>query len=132
MVCECPEFDKEALVVAYYVVVGAGVALGVRQMEEKLGRRLGESELELSSWAMATIGACELAPRESTPSTSTSFISRPGKWLFFEKVDVLVTPTAAMPPVKIGAFCIERSGSISDLSAAKNEVSFLDRQSTRP
>lgn len=105
VVCECPEFDKEALVVAYYIVVGAGVALGVRQMEEKLGRKLRESELELSSWAMATIGEAVSAGEYTK---HLDFIHKQTRRVasFFERVDVLVTPTAARPPVRIGAFAL--------------------------
>ena len=91
---------------------------------------LEESELELSSWAMATIGEAVSAGEYTK---HLNFIHQQTRKVasFFEKVDVLVTPTAAMPPVKIGAFALSASGSISDSSVAKNEVSFLDRQSTR-
>ena len=40
---------------AYFVVVATGVGLGIRQMEEKIQRKITESELEMPSWALATI-----------------------------------------------------------------------------
>ena len=47
----CPVFDREALIRAYFVTVGGGVSQGARQIERKLGRRLKETDLELSTWA---------------------------------------------------------------------------------
>ena len=93
-------------------------------MEEKLGRRLGESELELSRWAMATIG--EAVSAGDTPSTS--FISRPGKWLSLKSRCFGIFRRQCTVKIALALSAADRFRS----SAAKNEVSFLDRQHSAP
>lgn len=99
----CPVFDREALIRAYFVTVASGVNQGVRQVEAKLGRSLREGDLELSTWAMQLIGdsvsAGEYLDHQNTIHAETRKVAR-----FFETFDVLLLPTAALPPVEIGHF----------------------------
>lgn len=99
----CPVFDREALIRAYFVTVASGVNQGVRQVEAKLGRSLKEADLELSTWALQLIGesvsAGEYLDHQNTIHQETRRVAR-----FFETFDVLLLPTAAMPPVEIGHF----------------------------
>lgn len=98
----CPKFNKEGLTRAYYLTISAGVALGVRQMEEKLGRSLKESELEMSTWALNTIGnamsAAEYMYHIDLMQQETRRIAG-----FFTEYDLFLTPTTAHPPALIGA-----------------------------
>lgn len=99
----CPEYDQERLTYAYYIIVATGVGLGVRQMESKLGRKLKFDELEMSTWALDTISNAFTA---SEYSEQVDFMHRESRRVarFFEQYDVLLTPTAAKPPVPIGSF----------------------------
>jgi amidase len=115
---DCPKFDKEGLIRAYYLTVSAGVALGVLQIEEKIGRKCKESELEMSTWALNTIGNAissaeyvyniDLIHRE-TRSVAT----------FFTDYDLFLTPTTAHPPALIGQFKLT--------SADRMQIKFLKR-----
>lgn len=99
----CPEYDQAAMTRAYYLTVSTGVALGVKQMQEKLGRKLKEAELELSTWALQTIGetisAAEYSYNIDIMHRETRRVAQ-----FFTQYDVFLTPTAALPPVQIGQF----------------------------
>ena len=103
----CPDYDQERLTYAYYIVVSTGVGLGVRQMESKLGRKLNLDELEMSTWALEAISNAFTA---SEYSEQVDFIHRESRRVgqFFEKYDVLLTPTAAKPPVPIGSFKLSK------------------------
>jgi amidase len=98
----CPVFDREALIRAYFVTVGGGVSQGARQIERKLGRKLKETDLELSTWALKIIGdsvpAGEYLDHQNTIHAETRKVAR------FEAFDILLLPTAAQPPVEIGHF----------------------------
>ena len=71
-----PNFDRKSLIRAYFVVVTTGVGLGIRQMEDKLQRKIAESELEMPSWALATI------------AEKVSLLSTVGMWIrSFQKAE---------------------------------------------
>ena len=75
-------------------------------MEEKLNRRLAESELEMSTWAMATIGE-KVSASEYSLHVDRMFAQSRRVLSFFEQYDLFVTPTAACPPVRIGQFALK-------------------------
>ena len=114
----CPVFDREALIRAYFVVVASSVNEGVRQVERKLGRPLRTDELELSTWALNLIGskvsAGEYLDYKNVIHQEARRVAR-----FFETFDVLLTPTAAKPPVEIGSF--ELSGFQRSFNTRSNE-----------
>lgn len=102
-----PNFDRESLIRAYFVVVATGVGLGIRQMEDKLQRKIAESELEMPSWALATI-AEKVSAAEYSWHVDKIFSESRKIAHFFEEYDLFVTPTAACPPVQIGSFGMGR------------------------
>ena len=99
----CPDYDQERLTYAYYIVVATGVGLGIRQMESKLGRSIKLDELEMSTWALDAISGAFSA---SEYSEQVDLIHSESRRIaqFFNQYDVLLTPTAAKPPVPIGNF----------------------------
>lgn len=103
----CPEYDQERLTYAYYIVVSTGVGLGIRQMESKLGRKINLGELEMSTWALDAISnafsASEYSEQMDLIHSESRRIAQ-----FFTQYDVLLTPTAAKPPVPIGSFELSR------------------------
>ena len=118
----CPMFDRDALVRAYFVVVASSVNQGVRQVERKIGRRLRTEDLELSTWALNVIGekvsAGEYLDHLNTIRFEARRVAR-----FFETFDLLLTPTAAMPPVPIGTFALS--------GFQRQQIRFLRRMPVR-
>ena len=84
-------------------MVGAGVSQGILGIEEKLQRRVKYHELEPSTWALKmiadSVSAGEYVHYQGVMHRESRKIIR-----FFESFDLLLTPTAAIPPVKIGSF----------------------------
>lgn len=103
----CPDYDQERMTYAYYIIVATGVGLGIRQMESKLGRQIKLDELEMSTWALDAISNAFTA---SEYSEQVDFMHRETRRVaqFFETYDVLLTPTAAKPPVPIGSFKLSK------------------------
>ncbi len=97
----CPRFDKPALVRAYLIMVAAGVAGSVRELEAHAGRKARGEELELRTWMMRllgeAIGAGEYIQNVDVIRRGVRDVAA-----FFEDHDVLLTPTVAQPPVKVG------------------------------
>ena len=98
-----PEFDRDKLVRAYLVVVAAGVNMGLRQVEQKIGRPLKVSDAELSTWAMKLI-ADSVSAGEYLSYVDTIHREARRVGQFFEDWDLLLTPTTAIPPVEVGRF----------------------------
>ena len=113
-----PNFDREKLIRAYFVVVATGVGLGIRQMEEKIQRSIAEHELEMPSWALATISE-KVSAAEYSWHVDNIFYESRRIAQFFETYDLFVTPTTACPPVQIGSFGMGRR--------EKMQIQFLRR-----
>ena len=113
-----PQFDRDKLVKAYLVVVGAGVSMGLMQIEDKIGRTLKPSEAELSTWAMKLI-ADSVNAGEYMYFVNTIHHEARRVAAFFEDWDMLLTPTAAAPPAKVGQFALT--------AAQRTQVKFLRR-----
>ncbi|MEE2786472.1 MAG: amidase family protein [Myxococcota bacterium] len=113
-----PQFDRDKLVKAYLVVVSAGVSMGLMQIEDKIGRTLKASEAELPTWAMKLI-ADSINAGEYMYYVNT--IQREARRVaaFFEDWDMLLTPTAAAPPARVGQFALT--------AAQKTQVKVLRR-----
>lgn len=84
---------------------GGFVAHVMRFWERHLGRALTRDDVEDATWdwyqgALASDPAAYLEAVES----AQLFTRRIARWYEDEKFDVLLTPTLAVPPVRIGAF----------------------------
>jgi amidase len=97
-----PKMDRDALVRAYLYVVGACTAAAVETAAAASGREPGPSTLEDVTLALGAAGwavsAAELVAANETIHAMTRDLA-----LFFSRYDLLVTPTVAQPPVRIGA-----------------------------
>ncbi|HET9552375.1 MAG TPA: amidase [Anaeromyxobacteraceae bacterium] len=107
-----PPFDRGPMVLAYLYVVAAGVAASVTEIAKLTGRKPGRATLEPETLALAAAGhavsAAELA-------AALEAMRRMGREFgrFFERYDLLVTPTVAEPPPRVGALqpsAVERLG----------------------
>ncbi|HET8542288.1 MAG TPA: amidase [Anaeromyxobacter sp.] len=97
-----PPFSRDALLHAYLVVVGAGIAADVDEGARRTGRSPSAALLEPETLALAAAGRSlsaedlELARRD---------IHRASRAIaaFFREHDVLLTPTTGQPALPIGA-----------------------------
>ena len=98
-----PEFELMPLMQAWATIVASGTALSVKEKVDARGRPLDPDEVEA-----VTRGAIALAQTISGADylASVKKVHRFGRELaaFFEDYDLLLTPTLAEPPAKIGRF----------------------------
>ncbi|MBX3146169.1 MAG: amidase [Gemmatimonadales bacterium] len=99
---DAPDIDGRAFSLAFLSMVAAETAAELREAEVELGRRASSSELEPETWALTLLGGAITAEQLSRAlrhlGTTARTVGR-----FFERYDVLVTPTLAVPPFPIGA-----------------------------
>ena len=96
-----PEFPKDDLVQAYFATVAAGVAYLVSSTAKQAGVRPRAADFEPTTWTLAQIG--EKMPAALLVQHQAN-IQRAGRTVaaFFEEYDMLVLPTLARPPLRIG------------------------------
>lgn len=94
--------DDPATVAHYVTVVGSNVARALESWGEKLGAPIGEGDVEPLTWELGRRGAEISAPRLLA---SLEFVHRFGRRLaewWQGGFDLLLTPTQAAPPVRLG------------------------------
>lgn len=107
-----PSFPRDALVRAYIVVVAAGVSAEVEEGARRAGRRAGPDTLEEESLLLAAAGAA-LSARDLVAAEAEIHRASRSVAAFFEAHDALLTSTAALPPLPLGAVrpsALERAG----------------------
>jgi amidase len=97
-----PPFDREAMVRAYLVVVAAGVCGAVDTASRLTGRAVHQSLLEPETVGLAAAGRTFSASEHvAALDTMRAWSRQVGP--FFERYDLLLTPTVGQPPVRVGA-----------------------------
>lgn len=96
-----PQYDREALFHAYMVMVATHMAADIHELEQELGRKASWEDLEPPTWFMRRLGESLSATDQATARNHMHAESRKIAQLF-EHYDVLLTPTLARPPVRIG------------------------------
>lgn len=97
-----PAIDRPAVEAAFVTVIAAETAADVAQLVQALGRRIAPAELEPATAALGLLGrsftAADLALAQRT-------LHGVGRALvpFFQRHDLLLTPTLGAPPAPIGA-----------------------------
>jgi amidase len=96
-----PKFDRRELTRAYLLMVACGTAAIVRGYELERGRKAAMRELEAKTWLLKilgdVLGAGEyLLELGRIRKASVEILS------FFSNYDVMITPTLAQPPLKVG------------------------------
>ena len=97
-----PPVDRAALEPAFVTVLAAETAADIAQMQQLLGQRLAGSDFEPATAALGLLGrsfsAADLALAQRT-------LQGAGRALvpFFQRHDVLLTPTLGAPPALLGA-----------------------------
>ena len=101
----CPAFDKEALVRAYFTVIAAGTHASVAMAAAHAGRPARASDFEPATWMLKLI-ADALTAGEYLHAINTLQLAARDIAPFFSRYDVLLTPTTARPPARVGEFAL--------------------------
>jgi amidase len=104
--------DRDALITSYFTQICVGAASSIDQTAALVGREARPSDVEPTTWMLATIGRKLLATelqrsRDVCHATSRAI----GK--FFQSYDLFLDGTLAFPPSKVGELALkpaERAG----------------------
>lgn len=96
-----PPFDRDKLVLAYLTQVAVGVATEIEDFARMTGKTPSADAFEASTWFLRQVGHTITGIEMQQARDAIHEASRK-LGAFFEKYDVLLLPTLAHPPVKIG------------------------------
>jgi amidase len=102
LVEETPPVDAEAFEKAFMTMLAGEVAADVREAERSAGRRAGSGDIEPATGMLRLLGDAMPAGEYSAAVRELKRTSRTMSG-FFEKYDMLLTPTTATPAPKIGS-----------------------------
>ena len=97
-----PPLRRDELVSAYIALVAASTAANVEAAADSTGLTPGSATLEDETLALAA-GGWALSAAELVQATETIHAMARDVAIFFASHDVLITPTVAQPPVRVGA-----------------------------
>lgn len=97
-----PEVDSEEFARAFFTVICGSVAAGIDYAAKELGRRPARNELEMATWLAGLLGS-ELSAGQAFAAIDVLQAQARVVHRFFERYDVLLTPTLGSPPLRIGA-----------------------------
>ena len=106
VVRDFPQIPTEDLIRAYFLTVATGVANFVDDTAAYAGKKPKAKDFEPGTWILALIGwktsAAELVRAQGV-------MQRAGRTVadFMNDVDILLTPTMAQPPAKIGQLTVQ-------------------------
>jgi Asp-tRNA(Asn)/Glu-tRNA(Gln) amidotransferase A subunit family amidase len=101
-------FDAEALGRATGVIISGNLRASVLARAAELGREATPDDIETATWRMMQ-GAAASSASDFVAATRT--IHRAGRQVarFMESYDVILTPTMASPPAKIGQLSLDNT-----------------------
>ncbi len=106
-----PAIDAEALGAATRLIVGANIAATLAERAEVLGRAPREDELEPATRAMAAVGEQSDAASYARATRTVHATGRVFAGFLGGGFDVLLSPTMAAPPAKLGVLSLSNQGS---------------------
>jgi amidase len=93
--------DDESYIEKFLVRWTSGVDYGLRYWERRTGQPIGPDDVEPLTWALAEQGRAHTAGEYLEAMEYAQLTSRAGaEW--WERYDLLLTPTLALPPARIG------------------------------
>lgn len=97
-----PELEDEAFADAFLTMLAGETAAEVHLAQEMMGRKAGWQDFESITWALSSVGRALSAQDYAVAMT---VIARECRKLgrFFETFDVMLTPTLARLPLKLGS-----------------------------
>lgn len=104
-----PEALEDAALVGHYVtIVACNVARALASWGEKVGTTVGEDDVEPLTWELGRRGAEIPAPRLLASLEAVHALGRRLAAWWTGGFDLLVTPTQASPPVRLGTLVSTR------------------------
>jgi len=97
-----PPLEREPLILAFLKILAGETRADVEAAGRIVGRPLGFTDFELSTYVLSLLGKSWSAGDYADASRTLQTWAR-GVGAFFSDYDVLLTPTLAAPPVRIGA-----------------------------
>ncbi len=101
-----PQIDGKRLSMAYLTMLTASIQTDIEEYEKALGRKATAADFETATWALALLGrrakAVDLAHALRTLQSASRTVGR-----FFDKYDVLLTPTLSEPPILTGSLKLQ-------------------------
>ncbi|MBW2231580.1 MAG: amidase [Deltaproteobacteria bacterium] len=94
--------DDPTLVIQYVTVVAANVARALDAWGEKLGQTIAQGDVEPLTWELACRGRDQSAPQLLAAIENVHRLGRGLASWWQGGFDLLLTPTQAAPPVRIG------------------------------
>lgn len=118
-----PEINGEMVTHAFMVIWSSGCAWTIDGIGLVTGRRPAPEQFEPLTWALYEMGRQQSA---STYLLALSFLQRVARTIgqFFQKYDLLLTPTLAEPPVPLGTFDSPPENPLQGLRRAEAFVPF--------
>ncbi|HUT67175.1 MAG TPA: amidase [Dehalococcoidales bacterium] len=101
-----PQIDGKAVARAFMTVVCSETGALIDEASELFNRKASYKDFEPVTWIITLLGDKFSGPDLSHAINSLQLCSRQVGG-FFEKYDVLLTPTLAMPPLKTGEFQVK-------------------------
>jgi amidase len=97
-----PVFNGPAFARAFLAMICAELRADLDEVEAVVGRRVTPRDVEPATWALGLLGRAMPAPQLSR---AIRLLQRTAREMapFFERYDVLLTPTASAPPVPTGS-----------------------------
>jgi amidase len=96
-----PEIDPDRFSHAFFTVICSSVAAGIERAARSGGRRPARDEIEVATWLAGLLGA-ELSAGHAIAALQTLQEIARDAHRFFQRYDVLLTPTLGSPPLRIG------------------------------
>ncbi|WP_375765615.1 amidase [Archangium gephyra] len=103
---DAPRFDREEMVRAYLVNVAANVALQLEEIGQQMGKTVGATDVEPSTWALAQLGTILTA---ADLQRARNAMHKAGRIMaaFHERYELFLDATLAYPPVRIGELALK-------------------------
>jgi amidase len=97
-----PPIDREPWLMAYLTIIAAETGADVEETGRLLGAKVGARDVERMTAVILLLGRSSSAADYALAARHLQKWAR-GVGAFFERYDVLLTPTLASPPIPIGA-----------------------------
>ena len=98
-----PDFDRAHLVRCFLVLLAAETARVIQWAGEQMGRTPRPDGFEPQTWTLGLIGH-SLSAAQHAEALERAYLAGRRIAEFFQAFDLLMTPTMACPPVRIGHF----------------------------
>ena len=110
--------DEPESVRAFLAVIASSTARALEVWGEKIGRKLGEGDVEAVTWAIAAMGKTLSAQQYIAAVDLNHGLTRRIARFWEDGCDLLLTPTCAAPPPPLGHFAGTRDDPTAGLARA--------------